>query len=192
MSFPMQMTFDAYQQYGAEQDTVLRIEQEEFDELLRTGTCRTKNHTLDVPIRGRSRCLFYDDEGIEGDFYDDAAKFVISVLKRAVIGIYDDGTCTVDTTSSMHDLLFSAFEANSPDPDQWERRIERMKAEKDFEAPLHPGFWNKTEYVGRVRTCDCGEPLCGSEFAWIKNAVCLVIFSTSCDIIRKFKTFPYL
>jgi hypothetical protein len=47
------------------------------------------------------------------------------------------------------------------------------------------------DFSSRIYICDCGEPLCRSGFAWIKDGAALFVMSTGCDRVINAWIYPF-
>ncbi len=178
-------------------DTVIGLATEEFEQWLRLGEMELP---ATLQVEAGTLVLVFDEEASDFFFQYDPQTDLNLFLERARlarIGPESASTLVLLTTDPLREVLLAALPEIKADSGKekrprWPfRRLYSFPATRLTQA-ARAALLSPRSFCGLVGVCRCGEPGCGSSYAWIEECTVLLGVEIHGNRLDKIWLFPSL
>ncbi len=198
----LQFGFVRLRKYDIECGGIIGLEKQEYDVLIQQGALRgdlyKKELYNDEPLMEGLHFSCWDEAQEDDDLVDgDPPSTIQPFLKHAHLCLYCESP-EPELKLAVRKSIFDIFLEIMKDVDREclpsLSDIDVRKPPLELSRRFKDSLMDINSICTRITTCDwpgCGDPFCGSEFAWVENGVCLLYMFASGAGVGSVFLFPF-
>ena len=202
ISRAIQFGFVRLRSHNIERGGIIGLEKQEYDTLIQKGELSgdifDKELYNDEPLIEGLHFTCWDEAQEDECLVDwEPPSTILPFLKHSHLCYYRESPTPelkLAVKESIFDILWGIIEDVDRQCLPLLSDIDVRKFPLDLSQRAKDQLMDVNSICGRIATCDwpgCGDPFCGSEFAWAENGICLVYMFASGAGIGSVFLFPF-
>ena len=202
ISRALQFGFVRLRTHDIERGGIIGLEKQEYDTLIQKGELSgdifDKELYNDEPLIEGLHFTCWDEAQEDECLVDwEPPSTIQPFLKHSHLSYYRESPTPelkLVVKESIFDILLEIIEDVDRQCLPLLSDIDVRKSPFDLSRRFKDRLMDVNSVCGRIATCDwpgCGDPFCGSEFAWVENGICLVYMFASGAGLGSVHLFPF-
>jgi len=202
ISRAIQFGFVRLRSHNIERGGIIGLEKQEYDTLIQKGELSgdifDKELYNDEPLIEGLHFTCWDEAQENEPLVDwEPPSTILPFLKHSHLCYYRESPTPelkLVVKESIFDILWGMIEAVDRQCLPLLSDINVRKSPLDLSRRAKDQLMDVNSICGQIATCDwpgCGDPFCGSEFAWVENGICLVYMFASGAGLGSVFLFPF-
>ena len=198
----IQLGFVRLRMHNIERGGIIGLEKQEYDTLIQkgelSGNIFNKELYNDEPLIEGLHFTCWDEAQENEPLVDwEPPSTIQPFLKHSHLSYYRESPTPelkLVVKESIFDILLEIIEDVDRQCLPLLSDIDVRKSPFDLSRRFKDRLMDVNSVCGRIATCDwpgCGDPFCGSEFAWVENGICLVYMFASGAGLGSVHLFPF-